>query len=122
MSKRLTVAGIQIYFDNEGVALFSAPGKERSAVERELTEHQEFIEQWLSASEEPIRNVSPRKMTAEERDLRRILKGTARNLKRTFNRAFVETVIREVVKARKDAERFTEAQIEESIAEAMSSL
>jgi hypothetical protein len=53
MNKKLTIAGIQIYFDDDGVAQFHASNKPRSTVEQELSQYREFIDRWLSNSEEP---------------------------------------------------------------------
>ena len=58
--KRLTVSGIQIYFDEQGRALFDGRIKQRTAVQRELEEAREFIDRWIEASEEPRpRGISP---------------------------------------------------------------
>ncbi|MEO8372725.1 MAG: hypothetical protein ABI806_26310 [Candidatus Solibacter sp.] len=47
-SKKLTIAGIQIYFDDDGVAQCAGSGdKPRSTVEQELTQYRDFIDQWL---------------------------------------------------------------------------
>ncbi len=117
-TKRLTIAGIQIYFDDMEAALFDARGKQRAAVELELAEHQDFIDRWLEASEEP----RPHRLTQEEQQLRSALRGLAKGLKRHFDRKFIEITMREAVKHRIESATLTAAQIEDSIVDTIASL
>lgn len=115
-NKRLTIAGMQVYFDDAGTALFDARGKERRAVELELTEYRDFIESWLDASEE----TRPRRVTAEEQQFRKLLSSSAKGLKGLqFGRGLIESTLREAIRQRTTFQDLTPLQIEESIEAAM---
>jgi hypothetical protein len=118
-NKKLTIAGIQIYFDDDGVAQFHASGdKPRSTVEQELSQYRDFIDQWLSNSEEP----RPRKITKEEHALRVRLKDAAKSLLKLSDRSTVEAVLRESIKTSPHAAGLSAIQIDESITDAISRL
>jgi len=121
-NKRLTIAGMQIYFDDAGAPLFGGREKERGAVELELAEYRDFIDRWLDACEE----ARPRRLTHEEQQFRKILNGMAKSLKafqqHRFDRSAIEVVIREAVKGRTIFPDLTSAQIEESIGDVMAAL
>jgi hypothetical protein len=115
--KRLTIADLQIYFKDDGAALFDARGKQRAAIEMELAEYRDFIDRWLEASEEP----RPRMITSEERGCRTKLKAIVRAFRRDYDRTFIEAAIRAAVK-HNNCSALTAEQIEESIANAISTL
>ena len=118
-TKRLTIAGIQIYFDDAGTALFGGRGKERRAVELELTEHREFIDRWLDASEDR----RPRRVSAEEQQFRKLLSAMAKSLKGLqFGSGLIESTLREALPKRTSFQDLTPIQIEESIQAVMSEL
>ena len=120
-NKRLTIAGMQIYFDDAGTALFDGRGRERGAVELELAEYRDFIDRWLDACEE----VRPHKLTPEEQKFRKALSRIAKSLKaiqHRFDRGTIEAVLREAVKRRTIFPDLTPVQIEASIGDVMSSL
>jgi hypothetical protein len=120
--KRLSVGQLQLYFDDQGIALFSdATKRDRAAVETVLGEYQDFIDRWLESSEKE----RPRYITVEERELRGILKGLGQDLLRTrrFDSGYITTVIQEVAKHL--GARFptlTEAQISQSVDDVVSLL
>jgi hypothetical protein len=114
---RLTIAGIQIYFDDAGAALFDARGKQRAVVELELAEYRDFIDRWLDASEEP----RPREVGPDEQRLRANLKLIIRAFRRQFDRACIDTIMRTAAK-QPSYSALSSEQIEESIAEAISTL
>ena len=94
-AKRLSIGQIQIYFDQQGAALFlDGQKRDRVAVETSLTESRDFIDRWLEASEE----TRPRHITKEERELRANLRHLARDLSRTFPKDFVNMMVQEVAK------------------------
>ena len=66
MGKRLTIAGVRIYFDDKGTAQFSPKKTQRTAVEQLVREYQVFMEQWLQASGE----TEPRTIEPEEQEMR----------------------------------------------------
>jgi len=120
-NKRLTIAGMQIYFDDAGAALFDGRGKERGAVDVELAEYRDFIDRWLDASEE----ARPRRLTFEEQQFRKVLNGIAKSLKaiqHRLDRSAIEAVMREAIKRRTIFPDLTSAQIEESIGDVMAAL
>lgn len=124
-TKRLTVAGIQIYFNDDGVALFDARGKQRAAVELELNEYRDFIDQWLESSEEPAKpDPRPRRLTEDEQKFRRNLKGIVKYFARHpfYDKELIEMTIRLVAKHRRDSANLTAIQIEEGITDAISPL
>jgi len=115
--KRLTIAGLQIYFDDQGTAHFDPPWKQRTAVEQELESHQELIDPWLQASHEP----QPRKIGPKEQRMRVRFKAAVRGIhKLGFDREFIEETLRAAAKRAYPAVAHEHA--EESIAEAMSTL
>jgi|ERR1035438_5229604 hypothetical protein len=116
-TQRLTVAEIQIYFDAGGAALFSAREKQRAAVELDLCEYRGFIDRWLEASEE----TRPRVLTEDELQLRSALKRAARVFKRSFDKNLIDEILRYAVERLREAASLTTAQLEEAIAEAISS-
>ncbi|MGA2772272.1 MAG: hypothetical protein ABSG26_15770 [Bryobacteraceae bacterium] len=120
-NKRLTIAGMQIYFDDAGAPLFGGREKERGAVELELAEYRDFIDRWIDASEE----ARPHRLTFEEQQFRKVLNGIAKSLKaiqHRFDRGTIEAVLREAVKRRTIFPDLTPVQIEASIGDVMSSL
>lgn len=52
-ARRLSVGPLQIYFGQDGDALFFPTDWHRAAVEQELAEYREFIDRWIDVSEEP---------------------------------------------------------------------
>jgi|GEM_PF-4777204 hypothetical protein len=118
-NRRLTIAGIQIYFDDAGTALFDGPGKERATVELALAECRDFIDRWLEVSEE----ARPRSLTIEEQQFRKFLNGIAKAFKSAqFDRGVIEELIRGAMPRRAVFLDLTSAQIEESIGHVMSAL
>jgi hypothetical protein len=116
-TKRLSIAGIQIYFDDCGAALFSAREKQRAAVESDLGEYREFIDRWLEASEE----TRPHVLSQDELKLRSVLKGPARVFERHIDKSYVAGALRELAARRRESASLTAAQIEEAIADSISS-
>jgi hypothetical protein len=94
-SKILTIANIQIFFDGNSVAQFSAGGKQRAAVERELADWQDFIERWLQASEEKLRPLS---LSSDEVRLRSLMRSSVKGLKKCFDKNYIEVLLREGAK------------------------
>lgn len=117
-TQKLTIAGIQIYFDDSGTALFGAGEKQRAAVELDLNEYRQFIDRWLEASEEAL----PRILTQDERRLRSALTGAAKVFKRILDKNQIEEMLRDVVRRRRESASLTAVQLEEAIADAVSSL
>jgi hypothetical protein len=117
-TQRLSIAEIQIYFDAGGVALFSAGEKQRAAVELDLEGYRDFIDRWLQVSDE----VRPRVVTQEERQLRSFLKVAAKGFKRHVDNDAVELILREAAQRRPESASLTAAQLEEAVADAISSL
>ena len=116
-TKRLHIAGIQIYFDDGGSALFSAREKQRAAVELDLGEYREFIDRWLEASEEE----RPRVLSQDELRLRFALRRLASGFSQSFDNDFIEVMLRAAAKGRRESASLTAAQIEEAIADAITS-
>jgi len=83
-----------------------------------LGEYRDFIDRWLEASEEP----RPRPLTQEEQQLRSVLRAIAKGFKRHYDKSFIEATIRKVVKSVGESANLTDAQIEESIDDAVSTL
>jgi hypothetical protein len=118
-NKKLTIAGIQIYFDDDGVAQFHTSGNiPRSTVEQELSQYRDFIDRWLSNSEEP----RPRKITQAEHALRQRLNDAAKSLIKLADRATVEGMLRETIKTSPHVAGLSAVQIEESVTDAVSRL
>jgi hypothetical protein len=120
IGKKLTIANIQIFFDGNGVAQFSAGGKQGAAVERELADCQDFIERWLQASEEDPRPLS---LSSEEIRLRSRLRSFSRGLKKLFDKDTTETWLRELLSNRpRGFEGLSQAQIDDAIVDVISKL
>jgi hypothetical protein len=121
-TKRLTIAQLQIFFDDDGSPeCFDTNKRDRVAVETALIEYRDFIERWLEESERK----KPRYITEEEHELRATLKRLGRDLSRPnkFKADFIETVIREVAKYFEErSSSLTPMQVSESVKDAISSL
>jgi len=119
---RLTIAQLQIYFDDNGNPLFSDAMKRDSATIRTaLSDYRDFIDRWLDACEDD----RPRHITEEERIFRVKLKRSIRDLRKTelYDNDFIKIIIQQAAKAAGDkASTLTAIQIAESIEDAISTL
>jgi hypothetical protein len=118
--RALTIASLRIYFDQADAALFEPATETRAVVETKLGEYRDFIEKWLDASEEN----RPRWVTEEERELRKILRTLAKDLKRLdFDKTTIEIVLQKAAATiGKRTPRLTQRQLSESVAEVLANL
>lgn len=119
MGKRLTIAGVRIYFDVKGAAQFTPKKTERTTVEQLEREYQEFMEQWLQAFEES----QPKKIESEEQQMRsdfESLVRLCRELAYHVDRAAIAELLRNIVKKGRRYRNVTDQQVEECIADALS--
>jgi hypothetical protein len=119
IGKKLTIANIQIFFDGNGAAQFSAGDKQRAAVEHELADCQDFIERWLQASEEDPRPLS---LSSEEIRLRSRLRSFTRGLKQWFDKDTIEMWLREWSNRPRGFEGLSQPQINDAIVDVLSKL
>jgi hypothetical protein len=121
MGKRLTIAGVRIYFDDKGTAQFSPKKTPRTAVEQLVREYQVFMEQWLQASGETV----PRKIEPEEQEMRSSFESLVelcREVADRVDRKAIAELLRNVVKKGRRYPNMTDKQVEEGIADALSAL
>ena len=116
--KRLTIAGLKLYFDENGTAQFTPNKTQRTAVEQIVREYQDFIEQWLQASKES----EPRKLGTEEQQMRTSFESWVKLLGNHADRKAIAELLRNVVKKGRRYPNMTDQQIEEGIAETLSTL
>ena len=116
--KRLTIAGLKIYFDENGTAQFTPKKTLRTAVEQVVREYQDFIEQWLQASKES----EPRKLGTEEQKMRSSFESWVKLLGNDADRKAIAELLRNVVKKGRRYPNMTDQQIEEGIADTLSTL
>ena len=118
MGKHLTIERVRIYFDDKGTAQFSPKKTQRTAVEQIVREYQDFIEQWLQASKES----EPRKLGTEEQQMRTSFESWVKLLGNHADRKAIAELLRNVVKKGRRYPNMTDQQIEEGIAETLSTL
>jgi len=116
---RLTIGKLQISLE-QGVARHSSKDMSIAAVEKELTEYQDFIEQWLQS----VQTLSPSKPTPEEQELSRILRASAKDFKKAkFKKAFIATTLECIASLmRPQMKSLTEGQIKAIVADIISTL
>jgi hypothetical protein len=120
--KRLSIAQLQIFLDENGTACFSdALKRDRAAVQTALSGYRDFIDLWLEASD----GQRARSIPLEERELRAKLKQSVRDLRRRpqFDAELIKSFIEIAAKvAGERSATLSPIQIAESIDDAISAL
>jgi hypothetical protein len=83
-----------------------------------VREYQEFIEQWLKASEE----LEPRETVREEQQMRSSFESLVKMLGDHADRKAIAELLRNVVKKGRRYPNMTDEQLEEGITDALSAL